>query len=288
MFQSNTTGLPNPDDYVIGRGRLFLAPIDAINGRPLGFRFVGNAPSFSWTVATETLEHKASTGGLKTIDKEVVTEVTTTVSFGTDEVNGNNLNDFLLGAIDSSATNAAKVGFASREVAAAGTVAAGRSYDIVNAAGDLAIGASEANVTVTLGGTPLALGVDYSFDYEKGTATSADSGQVFLLASSATVAANVAGALDIGVSADASLPDLTRIEGLENTSKTYALLFVAENPADNDNIGRIEFHKISLKPDGEYQGIGDDWAVLAFTGKAEKNNKLNGRTMTCTAINKTV
>ena len=68
----NTTGVPNTNDYNLGRGIVYFSLLDT-NGLPTGgYRDLGNAPEFNVSFETETLEHQASRLGLKVTDKEVV------------------------------------------------------------------------------------------------------------------------------------------------------------------------------------------------------------------------
>lgn len=50
---------------------------------------------------------------------------------------------------------------------------------------------------------------------------------------------------------------------------TVGLKFIQENANDGDIPLMIEFWQVKLKPDGEYDGIGDDWAQLSFTGAVQ-------------------
>jgi len=48
-------------------------------------------------------------------------------------------------------------------------------------------------------------------------------------------------------------------------------LFIAENPAANDEQGEYQFHQVSLKADGDFALIGDEFSQMAFTAVAESN-----------------
>lgn len=56
---------------------------------------------------------------------------------------------------------------------------------------------------------------------------------------------------------------------LATSGKTVGLVFIQENPNDSDIPIKAEFFKVKLRPDGDFQGIGDDWAALSFTGSLE-------------------
>lgn len=42
-----------------------------------------------------------------------------------------------------------------------------------------------------------------------------------------------------------------------------------ENPNDSDHVVVVHLLAVKLQPDGDFAGIGDDWAVLSFAGVAE-------------------
>lgn len=87
---------PNTENYTLGRGRLYFAPYDS-NGNMLGERALGNAPAFTFSLATEKLEHFSSMTGLKVKDKTVVTQVTPSVSFTLDEMSEDNVEMLFMG-----------------------------------------------------------------------------------------------------------------------------------------------------------------------------------------------
>ena len=279
MPGQNTSGTPNTEDYTLGRGRIFAAPIDATTGRPLGYRFLGNAPAVTSNISTETLEHQASTGGLKNTDKEIVISVTPTLNFTLDEINAENLKSFFLGESNYEYVNVAAAGFAQYEMIAPADFEGGRSYDIVNSLGELAMGVQGTDLTVVAGGTTLVLNTDYTFDYEEGVATQSEMGQIFFIADSpAVIAAKAANeGIDVTLAANGAAKDIELIDGLKTTGETLAILFIQENPASADAKLRFEFHSVNVKPDGDFSGIGDDWSTLQYTGKMEKNSKLGGK-----------
>lgn len=86
---------PNTDNYVLGKGRIFFNPM--VNGVAQGERALGNAPSMSFSLAIEKLDHFSSQSGLRAKDKTVITQVTPSMSFTLDEINGENLNMLTMG-----------------------------------------------------------------------------------------------------------------------------------------------------------------------------------------------
>lgn len=86
---------PNVENYSLGRGRLFWNP--KVDGIYQGERALGNAPDFTLSMAVEVLDHYSSQEGLRAKDKQVVTEVTPSISFTLDELSPDNLALFGMG-----------------------------------------------------------------------------------------------------------------------------------------------------------------------------------------------
>lgn len=263
MFAPNTTGLPDTGDYVLGRGKVYLAEINDVTGKPdtNGWRDVGNVPGFSISRESESLEHFSSREGTKTLDKEVVLSTKATLSFNVDEINAENVADWLSGE-KSTHTNAAIAGIAERELCA--DVVLGRWYDIENAAGERAYDIDTADLTVEKQGAPdvlLVEGTDYTLDLKWG--------RIFFKHTAVNIAAG--DAADITLVADAAAAVVTEVRGLTQTTRQVALKFIAINPANNDEECEIQFHQVNLKADGEFALIGEEFATMAFTAAIESN-----------------
>ena len=86
---------PNTDNYTLGKGVVFFDQLVA--GAFQGERDLGNAPSFTFNIALEKLEHYSSRGGLKAKDKEIISQITPGLAFTLDEVNKENLALLTLG-----------------------------------------------------------------------------------------------------------------------------------------------------------------------------------------------
>jgi hypothetical protein len=48
--------------------------------------------------------------------------------------------------------------------------------------------------------------------------------------------------------------------------------FVAENPADNSEKTEYQFHKVTLRSEGDFSLIGDEWTTGQLTGTVESNS----------------
>lgn len=269
MSGSNTTGVPQTSDYLLCRGRLYGAPIDAATGLPGAWRDFGNAPSLSLSLETEKLEHFSSRAGLKKVDKEVIISQKTNTSVTLDEINAENFAMFLSG---DSVTEAATENLATiatqtltiQDVGGSEKVTVGRWYDVVEKANNAnyrkrAYGFST-TPTVKLAARTLTEGTDFDFDKTWG--------MVFLKAPSAP-----ANGEDLIVSWTSALATATfdEVRAATKTNVSIALKFIGVNAANNNEEFELVLHQVSLKPNGDFSLIGDEFAKMEFTGVAEEN-----------------
>ena len=267
----NSTGLPNTDDYNLGRGKVFFASLTA--GIPGAYRDLGNAPEFNISIESETLEHQSSREGLKTTDKEVVISQKMTLSLTLDEINFENLAALFSGAT-ASHTNVAVAGFSKYEMV--GAVELGRWYDIVNSSNERAYDLTETGDLVLNNGdddTLLVEDTDYTADLVMG--------RVFLLSTATNISAGEA--LDVTLTADAApTASIDEVRALTQTSVTGALKFIAENPAASDHQTEFQFHQVSLKAEGDFGLISDEFSTMQFTAVAERNELADSLSPTLT------
>lgn len=262
MAGINTSGLPQTKDYLLGRGALYEIELDddfLTDGMPQ--RHLGNAPEFSINVEVETLEHQSSLEGLKTIDLEVIVSQKFGFSFQLDEINWGNVSRWSSGETFVYSNAAAVAGFAEINKAVENVVL-GRWYFVKDSTGARCYNIG----TLTLEKDDvvdvlLVEGTDYEVDSFSGR---------FFIKEDAT---NIAAGDDINVTlaANASAGTVDQVRSLTQTNDRIALLFLGENPANNDEPYELLIHKTSLKPDGDFALIGDEFAVMGFTGVAESN-----------------
>jgi hypothetical protein len=100
---------PNTNNYTLGAGVLFFNMKDLTSGLYAGERDLGNAPSFSFNTSIEKLPHFSSRGGLKVKDKEIISQLTPSVSFTLDEINKANFSMLVLGDLVEVSQTAATV-----------------------------------------------------------------------------------------------------------------------------------------------------------------------------------
>ncbi len=269
----NETGLPSTADYNLGRGIIYFAPLDVTTEFPMEYRDLGNAPEFSISVETETLEHQSSRAGLKVTDKEVLISQKISLSLTLDEINFDNLAILLSGtAVASSLTNPAVAGFSiKKDWIVVSDLVLGRWYDLtdgasnlsgtriydIQAAGDVDLFNGSDEVELVNG---TAVGDDYQLDLEMG--------RVFFNAGASKIAAGVQ--VDFTLAAGAA-KSVDEVRALEQTTVTGALKFIAENPASSDKQTEFQFHKVSLKAEGDFSLIGDEFTQMQFTAVAERS-----------------
>lgn len=286
MAGPNPTGLPRTQDYNLGRGILYVAPIDVATGRPKAYRDLGNATAFTITIDEETLEHLSSREGLKTVDKEVTISRAMSLGWTLDEINHENMGMFF-GGVKSTHTNPAVAGITSYEWIVGNETSLtdlelGRWYDLRASNGNRAYDIDPTKITLTTtAGSPVTLvnGTDFKLDEVMG--------RVFFYSTSTAVATAIAAwqGINLVLTADATSKHVDQVGALTDSPIPVALKFVATNPANSDIQTEFQFHQVTAKPEGEFSLIGDEWTTMEFTGKAEKNTLVSPTSPTLTVRN---
>lgn len=260
-FRPALTENTDPNDYLIGRGILRLAALNA-NDLPDedGFFDVGNVPLIEFTPSTEFLEHFSSRSGLRSLDAKIPIEQKMDISFRLEEFNEKNGEMAFSGAA-AAYTNASIAGFAEHIMIT--NVKLGRSYEIKSSTGQLAYGFNTADLLLEKDAAmdvPLVEGTDYTLDVQAGIVT-------FLLA-----AVNIADGDEVNATLTANpMAVATRkIDIQTETSLSFALLFVGENPRTGRKF-KVYLHKVTIAADGAIGLITEgEVAQLSFTGAAER------------------
>lgn len=272
----NRTGQANPNDYVLGRGRLMAAELDS-SGNPGPWRDLGNAPELAISIDVEDLTHVSSRKGARVTDKRIVLETTMNVSFALDEVQ--NFENLALWAFGQTSSPANVLSFAAHEMIAVGDVpidsdatsilpriylvkdsSGGRAYDLQDSANlDLEENTGTAPIT-------LIEGTDYTVDIKLGTVQLLDSTNV------RTIIVTNGNGINATLSATGGVANVDRVQALTNDTKIVALRFELENPADADHEMEFLWPKVTLAPDGDFSLIGEEFAQLSFTGVAEQGD----------------
>lgn len=266
-MRNNTTGIPDTENYNLGRGGVYFALLNA-SGLPMGFRHLGNVPEFKSTMTVEELKHQSSMQGLKKTDKTVTITQDMGISFRFEEFDAKNLALYFAGEVVTY-TNAAIAGFTEHAMVPDGELEKGMHYLVKNASGQRAMDIDAADLTVkTNAGSPvtLVLGTDYTVD--------TTIGRIFILSTStaAATAITAGDGLLVTLAAKAEASTVFEIRTLTASAIEGALMFISENPADDDRQGEFEWHKVALRADGDFNLISDDWGSGTFTCTCSEND----------------
>jgi hypothetical protein len=284
----NTTGAPNTRDYLLGRGRILLATLDAATGLPNadGFRDLGNSPEFNLTASAEDLRHQSSRECLKFTDARFTISQEVELSFTLDEINFQNLASFVSGTTSSYDNGHDSAWAAHEDSIVSSSVVLGRWYQLYDDdAGAPAHGTRRVyNLDATgcvysfeedPAGTPTALveGTDFEIDEQLGLVR-------FL-----PTAVNVSDGDVVGwaLTTAATTPqDLDQVNALKLAAVEGALLFISENAGECGQKVEFLFHKVSLTADGDAAMIGDELTTLSFNGVAEVNSQVTDESQVLT------
>lgn len=243
---------PNTENYTLGKGIVFFNELNKTNGLYMGERDLGNAPAFAFSVALEKLEHFSSRGGLKAKDKEVISQITPSVTFTLDEINEDNVAMLSLAEVASVTQTAGPV------VDEPHVAHPGKRIKVN--------GRAITSITVSkAGGTPTYVGGQ---DYVIDTALKDDKiGRIYIKT------AAEGGSI---VEGDNLVIDYTKgaitykvIKAFKKTAIEGMLRFVSANPQGGDM--ELQVWRVSLTPSGDTSLIGDDWSTLGFTGEILKD-----------------
>lgn len=262
----NTSGQHSVESYQLGRGILYAAELDT-NGYPKNFEDLGNVPELTAAVESEKLDHFSSRQGLRKIDKSVILQVTSSISFALEDINFNNLAKFFSGEA-SSYTNPAIAGVTDERFVNDGDVAINTWYILRTAAGNPIFGITATNAIIveSTNVTPIALteGVDYTLN--------ATEGQIFL--NDTTAVGNIITAgdgLQVTLTADGSATTVDQVTVLSETELNLALRFVLED-ADTGEKVIYDYHSVTLSADGDYSLISEEFAQLPMTASVEESD----------------
>lgn len=262
-FVRNTTGTPNPDDYILGKGEVFWAELTALDVPDAnGFRHLGNCPELKIIPSSEFLEHYSSMSTTRQLDAKILIQQKFDVRLRLEEGNEHNAALFFQASPAATTANVAVAGFVA--YAMVPVAKKGNWYQIVNASGVPARGVTTANLTVTktVGGTAMANAVDYEVRQAEGMIRFLTTGAVITDGDSVTVA------LAANANADATreIPVQSR-----TTSVTGCLKFIGVNPKTSRKY-ELLVPKITLAASGEFDLISEQLTSLSFEGSAEKKD----------------
>lgn len=239
----------SPENYTLGKGVVsFNRKVGSVYQGELD---LGNCPEFSFNISIEKLEHFSSRGGLRAKDKEVISQVSPSVSFTLDEISADNLALLTLADIEVVTQSAATV---VDEIP--GPAYAGKMLSLANR------GIVTAGIAVkTNAGATLVKGTDWDCDV---SLKDDKVGRIRILSTYTGTAGDL-----VKVSYTAPLQTYTKLKALAQTSIEGKMRFVSDNPVGNQQ--ELIIHRVSLTPSGDTAMIGDDWSTLTFSGEILKD-----------------
>jgi hypothetical protein len=231
-------------NQTLGRGELRFSRFKTGTYTPEGFRYLGNSPSFSLTVASTNLDHYSSDHGVREKDKSIAVEVNRTAKFDADDIQLDNLAYFFFG---SKATVTQTSSTANTETFTG--VIQGLSYQIGLSALRPAGVKGISNVVVKIGTTTKVAGTDYVIDLDRG---------ILIILTGGSIATGA----DVIVTYDTVAKSYDQIIS-GHTPVTGALMFIADNPEGANIDYLIRYCK--LTPNGDFQLKADNaWQSLPF------------------------
>lgn len=268
------------NNFVLGRGRIYLARLDPSTKDPGAFRYVGASREFNLTAETETLEHTSSDRGVNEVDASVPIGVTRSGTMIFEDIVAENLAMFFFGSLQSDARAedaAAALQTWKLEDAQLKRVLA----DGYDADAEILIGATASNPVGALNVLEDNLAIAgrnsanpaVAVTLEKGTdweIVDAMRGSIRLLDTAKTYqAAGDAVLSEITVTyrrgARAGLHDQVVSGG---TPFEGALRFVESNPEGGNDLWVIP--QMEITPNGDLSLKGDDWRQVPFSIAVQK------------------
>lgn len=230
--------------YFNGQGKIYIGTRDT-SGNPLGMKYVGNAPDFSFSLEESVTEHKESTSGLRLTDVRLTTELKAGAKMTLEQLDADNLNLLLFGTTAAQAVSAV----VDEAIQGSTTPAVGDIYllDSMNIAA-LAIKDSDAPVNT------LTVDVNYSADLK--------AGQIEIL--DLTTGGPFVGPLTADYTR-AVATNITKLFG--QAAQEYWLRFVGKNTAVSGSPEVIvDLYRVRLSPAAEIALINDEIAQFALEG----------------------
>jgi len=239
---------PNTGNYFLGRGILYLDKFtDA--GATAGEMDLGNCKEFKITFDKSILEHFSSRAGMRTKDKEVVTELKGNISFILDEYSKRNL--VLAFLADEGATS--QIAGSSTDEAVTGYVGKYTKLAYRQVTGTPV-------VEPATGGSAFTAGTDYTID----TTT----GRLFVPNTGSLITEGLA--LHVTYTYE-TITSTTTIQIMKNNQIQGMLRFVGD-PAAGPFM-EVELWKVNLMPTGDFNFLTEsDWGELSFEGSIESDS----------------
>lgn len=269
MLGINPTGKDYKKHYLLGRGCIYIAPLNPTTGLPdTGFRNLNHASEITLSPEINEVEHVNLCVGNGDVDDIFVTRRRFNLAFTLEEISHDNSALYSFGTVEEVA-NPAVAGIVAYD---AGTAVKGRSYQVKTSAGVRAFGIDAADLTVKwdVSGVNATLveGTDYEVDEARGT--------IFLLMTSSTIATDDK-ILNITLAANAgAVANVQRMLAVTDDVRDYAVWIKGLNGKDGEPYD-LDLFSVRLKPAGSVSLINlDQQTQLQFEGVAQINSAVPG------------
>jgi len=278
---------PSPENYTLGKGVPYFDRLSPTTGLHTGELDLGNAPTFSFSIAIEKLEHYSSRGGLSAKDKEITRQITPSLAFTLDEINVQNVSLLTLGEINEISAGSGT------ESAEAITAFVGKRTDLAHrgigkvyslpyddsAADNVAFVPGE----IVSGATGAGIVLAVTGDATSGTLTIALISAGFV--DDETLTGSVAGSAEVNsTSGEVELSTTPVIAVLDQadpsgaTAYTAGVDYVIDTSLKDDKIGRIRFPNTTTIPDGSTVYVFYEYAFAAYSEiQLFKDTQIEGR-----------
>lgn len=234
----------HPQNYTLGRGRIYFARFNTGTQVPGPSRFFGNCPELNLTAAVNTLDHFSSTSGVRNRDAQVQLDTTRSGTIVCDNISLENLALFFFGE--------------SSTFTDAGAAIVDELHADVIQGTYLQLGASAANpmgargitgVSAKVGASVKTVNVDYEVDLV--------TGRVYIVPGG-----GIANLDDLLVSYTRSATTQGRVIS-GGTPIEGELRFYEENAAGTNR--DLVAPYVKLSPNGDLSLIGEDWRRIPFS-----------------------
>ena len=253
-------------NYTLGRGRLFFdryTPAQVAAGLTAatqgeGERFFGNVPEFSFNTAEESLDHYASTGGVRVKDDSVTLQLDRAGAFTSDHIDKENHALWFLAAAAGSVVQGAATAATWTSKSKKG------SFIQVGTSASVPTGVRNISAVIIGSGAGFATVLDAANNYEVDEAN----GRIYFLPT-----CSLADDTPIQVTYDAAAG--TRDQVVSGGTAVYgALRYIADNPKGSNKDFYVPLLK--LTPEGDFGLISDDWQSIGFAFEIIKKGSLEG------------
>jgi len=284
MAGRNLAGTKDADDYLLGRGKVYFTSLTTGDlPDTAGWRFLGNAAEFVINVETEKLEHYDTTEGTKTLDKEVtISQKVAITNLTLEEFNFENMSLFFAGDATTQSNADAVAGVSPDSAGNLTITTQGRWYDLFGTTtgmpssdimADRLYDIGAVTIEEQAGGSTMVEGTDFTVDRAMGRIFVINGGNMD------------SGTYEVTVAANASAPaNVDAVRALKNSGAVGALKFISYNAANSGHLQEWNFHKVTLKAEGDIPLLGDEWAGMQLSGAAEENSAIDANSPTLTVI----